>query len=119
VKLAADPIDPRDPFLYHKTTHRAIYDRAREAAGACDDVILWNLRNEVTESCIATVVVKIGGSLFTPPVACGLLPGVSRSRLLRSGAVRERIITVEDLRSADRLYLSNAVRGLFEVHLQG
>lgn len=119
VKLAAEPVDPRNPFLYHKTTHRAIYDRARETAGACDDVILWNLRNEVTESCIATVVVNIGGSLFTPPVTSGLLPGVSRSRLLRSGAVRERIITVEDLRSADRLYLSNAVRGLFEVHLQG
>jgi para-aminobenzoate synthetase / 4-amino-4-deoxychorismate lyase len=118
VKLAADPIDPRDPFLYHKTTHRAIYDRARGTAGECDDAILWNTRNEVTESCIATVVVDIGGSLFTPPVACGLLPGVSRARLLRTGTVRERIITVDDLRQADRLYLSNAVRGMFEARLQ-
>ena len=119
VTLAADPIDPRDPFLYHKTTHRAIYDLARTAAGECDDVILWNTRTEVTESCIATVVVDIGGSLFTPPVACGLLPGVSRARLLRTGTVRERIFTVDDLRKADRLYLSNAVRGMFEVRLQG
>ena len=118
VKLAADPIDPRDPFLYHKTTHRAIYDRARRTAGECDDVILWNLRHEVTESCIATVVVDIGGSLFTPPVACGLLPGVSRARLLRAGTVRERVITVDDLRKADRLYLSNAVRGMFAAQLQ-
>jgi para-aminobenzoate synthetase/4-amino-4-deoxychorismate lyase len=118
VKLAADPIDPRDPFLYHKTTHRAIYDRARRTAGECDDVILWNTRNEVTESCIASVVVDIGGSLFTPPVACGLLPGVSRARLLRTGIVRERVITLDDLWKADRLYLSNAVRGMFAARLQ-
>jgi len=117
VKLAADPIDPRDPFLYHKTTHRAIYDHARRTAGECDDVILWNTRNEVTESCIATVVVDIGGSLFTPPVACGLLPGVSRARLLRTGIVRERVISIDDLRNADRLYLSNAVRGMFAARL--
>jgi para-aminobenzoate synthetase/4-amino-4-deoxychorismate lyase len=118
VKLAADPIDSRDPFLYHKTTHRAMYDRARRTAGECDDVILWNTRNEVTESCIATVVVDLGGSLFTPPVACGLLPGVSRARLLRAGTVRERVITVDDLRKADHLYLSNAVRGMFAARLQ-
>jgi branched-subunit amino acid aminotransferase/4-amino-4-deoxychorismate lyase len=38
--------------------------------------------------------------------------------LLRTGTVRERIFTVDDLRKADRLYLSNAVRGMFEARLQ-
>jgi len=119
VKLAVEPIDPHDTLLYHKTTVRRVYDRARALAGQCDDVILWNNRNEITESCIANVVVDIGGTLFTPPVSCGLLPGVSRTRMLRAGAVRERIIPVDDLRRAERIFLTNAVRGRYEVRLVG
>jgi para-aminobenzoate synthetase / 4-amino-4-deoxychorismate lyase len=117
VRLAVEPVDPGDPFLYHKTTHRSAYDRARQLAGDCDDVILWNPRNEITESCIANVVVDIGGSLYTPPVACGLLPGVSRAGLLRAGTVRERAISPDDLRTADRIFLTNAVRGTYEIRL--
>jgi para-aminobenzoate synthetase/4-amino-4-deoxychorismate lyase len=117
VRLACDPIDRADPFLYHKTTRRDAYDRARERAGPCDDVILWNERGEVTESCIANVVVSIEGSLYTPPVACGLLPGVARARALRSGLVRERIITLDELRRADSVCCINAVRGMYEVSI--
>jgi para-aminobenzoate synthetase/4-amino-4-deoxychorismate lyase len=119
VRIAVEPIDPHDTLLYHKTTVRRVYDRARALAGQCDDVILWNNRNEITESCIANVVVEIGGTLFTPPVSCGLLPGVSRTRMLRAGAVRERIILVDDLRRAERIFLTNAVRGRYEVRLVG
>ena len=38
--LAADPVDPVDPFLYNKTTHRATYDRAKASRPDCDDVVL-------------------------------------------------------------------------------
>src|SRR5262245_50283542 len=48
VRLAREPIDPTDPFLYHKTTNRAVYERAR--LPDCDDVILWNGAGEATES---------------------------------------------------------------------
>jgi para-aminobenzoate synthetase/4-amino-4-deoxychorismate lyase len=111
------PVDTRDPFLYHKTTHRAAYDRARAMAAECDDVILWNPMREITESCIANVVVDIGGELVTPPVACGLLPGVARARMLREGAIRERVIRVDDLLRAERVFLINAVRGMYQVVL--
>src|SRR5207237_874080 len=48
VRLAAAAVDPADPFLFHKTTNRAVYEAARRPD--CDDVILWNGRGEVTES---------------------------------------------------------------------
>lgn len=117
VQLAVEPVDHRDPFLFHKTTHRLAYDRAREAAGGADDVILWNSRHELTESCIANVIVDLQGSLYTPPVACGLLPGISRGRALRAGTVRERVLRVADLQHARRVFLTNAVRGTYEVQL--
>ncbi|MEM1008287.1 MAG: aminodeoxychorismate synthase component I, partial [Myxococcota bacterium] len=48
IAFAKEPIDPQDPFLYHKTTHRQQYDRAREAHPEADDVLLWNPNREIT-----------------------------------------------------------------------
>lgn len=119
VTLASEPIDPSDVFLYHKTTHRAVYEKARAACPDCDDVILWNPRGEITESTLANVVVRLEGRLYTPPVACGLLNGVYRQHLLERGTIQERIITVEELMKAETIYLINSVRGWMRVSLCG
>lgn len=114
VTLASTPVDSMDPFLFHKTTRREVYEQARaEAAGRIDvdDVLLVNENGEVTEASIANVVVKLDGMLLTPSLACGLLPGVLRSHLLAEGRIREGIVRVEDLPSVTALWLINAVRG--------
>ena len=90
VKLAASPVSRDDVFLYHKTTNRAIYDRAR-LAGA-DDVLLWNEDGEMTESTIANLVVELDGVRVTPPVECGLLAGTLRGELLDRGEIAERVV---------------------------
>lgn len=110
VVLAREPVRTDDPFLYHKTTCRAVYESARGAAPGYDDVLLWNERGEVTESTIANLVIVRGGRRITPPVACGLLAGTFRGRLVREGAVVEEVVSVEDLRRADRIFLVNSVR---------
>ncbi|MES1255132.1 MAG: aminodeoxychorismate synthase component I [Acidobacteriota bacterium] len=109
VRLAAQAVDTRDVFLFHKTTNRAVYERARRPD--CDDVVLWNAAGEVTESTTANVVVRVGGRLVTPPVACGLLPGTFRAELLTTGAVVEARVTIEQLANAEALWLVNSVRG--------
>lgn len=110
VVLAKDPIDSEDVFLFHKTTHREVYDRAKADCPDADDVILWNERGEVTESTICNVVVRKGGRLVTPPVECGLLAGTFREHLLKSGEVEEGVVTVEELKAADEIFLVNSVR---------
>lgn len=117
VALAAKPVDPQEVFLYHKTTHRVIYEQARAARPDCDDVLLWNTRGEITESTNANVVVWLNGRPYTPPVACGLLSGVYREWLLERGRIEERVITIEDLLWAERLYLINSVRGWIAAEL--
>jgi para-aminobenzoate synthetase / 4-amino-4-deoxychorismate lyase len=115
VRICPTRIDPADPMYFHKTTHRPLYIEAlKEAQGAgLDDVLFFNLRNELTESAIHNVFIQKAGRLLTPPVACGLLPGVHRRHILASDpGAAEQILTLEDLRQADRIYLSNAVRGL-------
>lgn len=111
VRLAATPVDRRDPLLYHKTTDRRVYERALADAGDCDDVLLWNAEGEVTESTVANLVVRLHGALVTPPVECGLLPGTLRDTLVAEGRVRERRIRIEELADADELWLVNSVRG--------
>jgi para-aminobenzoate synthetase/4-amino-4-deoxychorismate lyase len=108
--IAAAPIATDSPFLYHKTTYRAVYDDARGSCPGCDDVVLWNSRREVTESTIANIVIELGGERVTPPVECGLLPGVFRARLLATRQVRERRVTLDELRAARRVWLINSVR---------
>jgi len=112
VRLAEHPIDPSDEFLYHKTTNRGLYERARRPD--CDDVILWNGTREVTETTIANIIVEsrdAGGRRVTPPVACGLLPGTLRAELLEAGEVTEERVTIEQLKAAPRFWLVNSVRG--------
>ena len=115
VCLAAEHSDARDPLLFHKTTHRPLYARALQAAqqAGYDDVLFFNGEGELTESAIANVFVEKDDRLYTPPIGCGLLAGVERRHLLATLAnSEERVLTIEDLRHADAVYLANAVRGL-------
>lgn len=105
------PVDRRDPFLYHKTTRREIFARARAAHPACDEVLLWNEDGEVTEATTANVVIRRAEELLTPPISSGLLAGTFRGRLIDRGIIRERILTRADLAAAEAVYLINAVRG--------
>ena len=118
MRLAKIPINSRDPFLYHKTTHRRVYEQALAESPGYDDVLLWNEREEVTESCIANVLVEMDGQLLTPPVHCGLLPGTYRSYLLKKDKVTEGIIRIQDLCRCSKIYLVNSVRGMWEVSLE-
>jgi para-aminobenzoate synthetase/4-amino-4-deoxychorismate lyase len=110
VVLATDPIRRDDIFLYHKTTHRHVYEDALQGHVDCDDVLLWNERGEITETTTANVVVESKGQLVTPPVECGLLAGTFRNSLLTESIISERVITLEELEEFDSLYLINSVR---------
>ena len=110
VRLGRRSIDSRSVWLFHKTTHRDIYEQARDEAGPCDDVLLWNEHGQVTEATNANVVVEVDGASVTPPVECGLLPGTCRAEMLAGGTVRERIVTLDDLQRATAIWLINSVQ---------
>jgi para-aminobenzoate synthetase/4-amino-4-deoxychorismate lyase len=108
--LAGAPVDSGDVFLYHKTTNRSVYEKAKAEFPDADDVLLYNERGEVTESCIANIVVELDGRRVTPPVSCGLLAGTFRAELLDAGEIEEQVIRCEDVRRADAVWLINSVR---------
>ncbi len=109
VGLARDRLTSTDPWLQHKTTRRGVYDAARASlAEGLDEVIFLNERGEVCEGTITTVFFDKGQGMRTPPLTCGVLPGVLRAEM----AVGEEVLLAEDLPKT-RLWLGNALRGLF------
>ncbi len=108
------PVDQGDWRLRHKTTDRAFYEAAREAAedAGAREAIFVAPDGSVTEGSWTNIFVERDGILLTPPATLGLLPGVQRATLLESGKAREALLTLDDL--ADGFTLGNAVRGLMK-----
>jgi para-aminobenzoate synthetase/4-amino-4-deoxychorismate lyase len=115
IALPLESIQSDNIFLYHKTTHRRVYEQARLSRPDCDDVLLWNERGEITETTIANVLVRLDGRWLTPPITSGLLPGTHRAHLLAQGAIQEQIITLDDLPRMEEIHLINSVRERWKV----
>ena len=115
VMLADSASVADDVFLRHKTSIRSRYDSAWQAAeklGAFD-ALFFNERGELTEGGRSSVFVNIDGRWCTPPLSCGVLPGIARAVILADPAWKavERVITRDMLYAARELMVCNALRG--------
>ncbi|WP_309225398.1 chorismate-binding protein [Quadrisphaera sp. INWT6] len=100
----------------HKTTRRGWIDALRAEhrvgePGGPGEVVWTNERGELCEASTANLAVRLDGRWWTPPVECGLLPGVLRGRLLDSGELELRVLHADDLRRADGLAVLSSLRG--------
>ncbi|NJD90768.1 MAG: aminodeoxychorismate synthase component I [Geobacter sp.] len=112
IGLAATRVNPDDRLLYHKTTRRGHLEAELSARPDCSELLFVNSRGELPEGTYNNIVLNIGGRLVTPPLACGLLPGVLRSELIDQGSVVEQTVYPEDLLAADEILLVNSLRGI-------
>jgi para-aminobenzoate synthetase/4-amino-4-deoxychorismate lyase len=123
VDFSPHPVDVKSPWLYYKTTMRGLYDAQYKEANrnGLFDYIFCNSDGEVTEGCITNIIIFRQGMYMTPPVTSGLLAGVMRKHILEDARVPvvERILTRQDVASAEAIFLCNSVRGLVRVKLKG
>ncbi len=120
ISLSTETTNSTDLFLHHKTTRRTLYDRLYKQAIAkgYDDIIFLNERNELTEGAISNIFLRKGNKFLTPPLTSGLLPGIYRRHILDTNPhAEEKVLTLEDLHTADAIYICNSVRGMNEVKL--
>ncbi len=113
--LAKSHTHSLDPFLGIKTTQRATYDKARrdELNGDVDELVFLNERNELTEGSTTNLFLHIGKQWLTPPLSAGVLPGIMRKEVLQSELKPvERTLYPADLKQADNILLTNALRGV-------
>jgi para-aminobenzoate synthetase/4-amino-4-deoxychorismate lyase len=116
-------VDSSSAFLFHKTTWRKLFDHERTRVVdemGYYEVFFVNERGEVTEGSYTNIFMQKDGRLLTPPVSCGLLPGVLRRHLLQQypDLVVESKFTRTDLERADAVFAGNSVRGLVRVSLE-
>ena len=111
LSVSTTPVDSADSFLIHKTSRREAYDRAVAEVPEGVSPLLVNELGHITESAIANIVYQMDGSLFTPPVTEGLLPGVLRDELIDEGTVSERSLPVSDIEKVESWWLINSLRG--------
>ncbi len=121
VAVASETLCSGDVWLTHKTTNRAIYDTARaNLPTGIDELIFFNERDELCEGTITNVIVERGdGTFVTPPLRCGLLPGVGRACEIAKGNVEVGRVSRADLKNAARLWLVNSLRGRIAAKLMG
>ena len=119
VALAGARVVAGDPWRAVKTSHREIYDVAREEMPAgIGELIFLNDRGEVAEGTITNVFVERGGRLVTPPVSAGALPGILREELLDTGLAVAGDLAPDDLRRG-RVFCGNSLCGLIPARLTG
>ena len=101
----------------YKTTDRAQFDRALDAARAAgaDDALLLTPGGFVAETSIWSVLWWEGDQLCGPAFDLGILPGVGRARVTELiGKIEERHATRRELEGLPFI-LVNAVRGVVPV----
>jgi branched-chain amino acid aminotransferase len=106
----------------HKTLAYLDHVIARElaAAAGADEAIRLDERGDAVEAATANLFVVAGGAIATPPLDAGILPGITRERVLTLCAAQglpasECRIPAHALRVADELFVTSALRGVVPV----
>ena len=111
-QLTEQKLDLATPFTYFKTSQR-------DHLGQSDHEQIFHLPDgSLLETTIGNLVLEIEGQLYTPLAHLPLLDGIYRRHLLETQQVEEKLLTLNDLTDADRIYTCNALRGLYELDFQ-
>lgn len=111
-QLIEQKLDLATPFTYFKTSQR-------DHLGQSNHEQIFHLPDgTLLETTIGNLVLEIEGQLYTPPAHLPLLDGIYRRHLLETQQVEEKLLTLNDLELADRVYACNALRGLYELDFQ-
>ncbi len=94
------------------------YAEAKEAG--MHDAILIGSAGEVLEGALSNVFVVHQERVLTPPLAVGVLPGITRSQVIQIAtrlgyAVQEQMLFPSDMYGAQECFLCNSVQGIVPV----
>jgi len=94
------------------------YERAHDQG--LDEVVLLNERGEVAECTSANIFAVQDNHVWTPPLAAGCLPGVTRAILLEEIRVAglqigEKTLVPADLEAANEVFITSTTRELLPV----
>lgn len=74
------------------------------------DSVLFNEKNEITETAVANLAFYIRGEWVTPPITSGILPGVVRAIAIEECGVRVRPIHVSEIPEVESGFMLSSLR---------
>ncbi|KTC90978.1 aminotransferase class IV [Fluoribacter dumoffii] len=111
--------DENNPVYQVKSVNylEAILARRQANATGADDALFFNLQHHATETTCANLFLIKNQSLMTPPLGDGVLPGITRSRVLQLSTqqgimCKEISLTKPMLEEADALFVTNSLQGI-------
>lgn len=109
------------PLVRHKTMNYGdcILEKRRAGTLGVDELIFCNSRGEICEGTTTNIFFVCGGKIYTPPVSCGLLPGILRRFVLAHFSVVEQPLTKEDVLHMDECFVTNSLMGVMPVDALG
>jgi len=87
----------------------------------CDETILYNSNNELTEASACNAFIVKDGVVITPPLDNQLLPGITRHivlDILRKDSVikvEERVVTMDEVNNADEVWITSSSKEIAPV----
>ena len=85
-------------------------EEARRSGG--DEAVMLNTKGELACAAAANLFWIRDGQIFTPALACGVLAGITRERLMALHPVQETVAGREALIDAEALFLTNSLAGV-------
>lgn len=114
VIISKNAVQTKNKFQYFKTSNRMLYDKEykKYSSKGFFDVIYFNELGELAEGAITNIFIYKGDVISTPPLNAGILSGVYRKHFIKINyGVRERRLYLQDVLEADKIILTNSVRG--------
>ncbi|QWU98489.1 bifunctional chorismate-binding protein/class IV aminotransferase [Francisella salimarina] len=123
LKICPEKINSANKLFQHKTTHsstRGFYTQMHHKYIHEDncELIYLNEKDNITETRFHNIVIEKNDKLYTPKLEDGVLAGVARKSLISQGKLQSKSLSFDDLKTADKVYLINSVRGLIPAYLE-
>ena len=107
------------PLVYHKTLnyYENLLAKREALKEGYDEAILLNIKGEISEGAYSNFFLIKKGDVFTPPISSGLLPGITRKKVMEIAQdkgiqVKEKVLIPEDLKEADEAFFTSALMGV-------
>lgn len=136
VVLADVRLNPLDPFEGHKTLNfwRRLSAMQAAAARGAAEALFFQVTNHLAGGAVSNAFVVKGGRLLTPiargeeteragggaALASPVLPGITRLAMIENASemgieVEKRMLTIDDVLTADEVFLTNSSFGVLPV----
>jgi branched-chain amino acid aminotransferase len=115
------PIECLDPRIKSLNYLNNILAKCEATDFGCHEVIMLNIRGEVTEGSGDNIFIIRDGKLYTPPSEAGILEGITRKFVMErlapmcGLAVAEKVMRLEDVLAADEVFLTGSAAEIIAV----